>query len=70
MVHIFFPQDTTRTYDGLNNLTRLQRPDTGASGYTYDVAGNRGPLQHCRLTKISDSSGSTTCRYAIVAATR
>ena len=32
---------TTYTYNGLNNLTQLQSPDTGTTNYLYDAAGNR-----------------------------
>ncbi|MGH8051332.1 MAG: DUF6531 domain-containing protein, partial [Arenimonas sp.] len=33
--------NTVYTYNGLNDLTQLSSPDTGATVYTYDAAGNR-----------------------------
>jgi RHS repeat-associated protein len=41
---------TLYTYSGLNELTRLNSPDTGITDYTYDSAGNRKTQKDAKNT--------------------
>ncbi|MGH8108576.1 MAG: hypothetical protein ACREO1_07655, partial [Arenimonas sp.] len=41
--------NTVYTYNGLNDLTSLSSPDTGATSYTYDAAGNRKSQTDAKL---------------------
>lgn len=67
---------TTYTFDGLNNLTRLQSSDTGTTAYGYDAAGNRTSQTDARgvmtsyqydalnrLTKITYPTSSLNVAY-------